>query len=283
MSIEPLGIRDYLEASTDASKRTRTITIVLAVASVLAFTALLNSLQSQWMHRRMLKLGDINGSYVASKLGAIPERSKYSDEQIYNHDVTLYESRYKELCAAVERAYVESSFVVRVPFLGFAFDVNDLGLIGGIGFLVVLGCYRFFLSREVDNLKLSFEAAKQIGEQEVEVFYTLLAMRQVFTVPQTRHITRSFFLMSAPKLLTWLPLLIYAAIAVNDFCTAWIGQGLQDVRYRILVISEGAFVLVLVWLSYSVSLRLRRMDGVWDEWWNHIRLIKARVTETGVS
>ena len=85
MPVDPLGIRDYLEASTDASKRTRTITIVLAVASVLAFTALLNSLQSQWMHRRMLKLGDIRGQYAASKLGGYPDRSKYGDDRTYAH------------------------------------------------------------------------------------------------------------------------------------------------------------------------------------------------------
>ena len=75
------------------------------------------------------------------------------------------------------------------------------------------------------------------------MFYTLLAMRQVFTVPQTQHITRSFFLMGAPKLLTWLPLSIYGAVATNDFRTAWIGQALQDGRYRILVMAEGAFYL----------------------------------------
>ena len=270
MANEPLGIRDYLDASTDAAKRTRTITIVLVVASVLAFMALLNSLQSQWMHRRMLKIGKMRDSYVVSKLGDYPKQTDFSDERSYTHEVELYEHRYKELCAAVERAYVESSFVVRVPFLGFAFDVNDLGLIAGIGFIVILSCNRFFLSREVDNLRLSYEAAKRIGETEVEEFYILLAMRQVFTVPQTERIKRTFFLMGAPKLLTWLPLVIYSAVTWNDHKTKMIGDSLEKTRYQVLQNSEIFVLFILAWLCYSVTLRLLRMDAVWDEWWKHI-------------
>jgi hypothetical protein len=270
MTNNSLGLKDYLDASTDASKRTRTITIILAVASILAFTALLNSLQSQWMHRRMVLLADINGDYLKGKIGEYPRRITYSDEASYQHGIMLYESRYKELYAAVERAYVENSFVVRVPFLGFAFDINDLGLIGGIGFFVILSCHRFFLSREINNLRLSFEAAKRVSEEEVEMFYNLLAMRQVFTVPQTQHINRSTFLVMAPKLLTWLPLVIYVAITLHDLTTATIGKMLEDGHYRVLITSEVVFVFALLWLSYSVSLRLSRMDRVWDIWRKHI-------------
>src|SRR5579859_1835185 len=124
MPNDPLGIRDYLEASTDASKRTRTITIILAIASISAFAALLNSLQSQWMHQRMLHLGDIHGKYTQSKLGPYPGREEFLhvnhfDEEQYKKQVALYEIRYASLNAAVERAYVEGSLVVRVPFFGF--------------------------------------------------------------------------------------------------------------------------------------------------------------------
>ena len=54
------------------------------------------------------------------------------------------------------RTYVDS-WVIRVPFFGFSFDVNDLGFIGGIGFVIILVCFRLCLSREIDNLRLSFE------------------------------------------------------------------------------------------------------------------------------
>lgn len=271
MPTDPLGIRDYLEASTDASTRTRTITIVLAVASILAATALLNSLQSQWMHGRMLRLGDLHSDYAKSKLGPYPEKSPSISDEAYKHAVQLYETRYLDLCSAVEKAYVDASFSVRAPFLGFVFDVNDLGLVSGIGFLVILGCYRFFLSREIDNLRLSFQQAKNIGEREVREFYVLLAMRQVFTVPQTEYINRSLFLSIAPKLLTWCPLLVYVSITVHDFLTANIGGNINRTRNEILLVSEIVFSFLLLWLSYSVTTRLLRMDQEWDKWWPHLR------------
>src|SRR5206468_12598531 len=68
--------------------------------------------------------------------------------------------RYLEFWAAVARTYVDNSWVIRVPFFGFSFDVNDLGLLGGIGFLTILVCLRFCLSRELNNLRLSFDVAR---------------------------------------------------------------------------------------------------------------------------
>jgi hypothetical protein len=148
----PLDIEDFLQVSSDASSRTRTMVLILIVASILAFAGLLNSVQSQWMHGRMIKLGDIQGHYTVSKLGKYPESDSFKgDMKAYEHAVNLYERRYIALCSAVERTYVETSFEVRVPFLGFTIDVNDLGLLAGIAFVVILSCYRFFLSREIDN------------------------------------------------------------------------------------------------------------------------------------
>jgi len=111
-----LEIQDYLDATSDASKRTRFVTLILVVASVLVLVGLLNSLQSQWMLRRMVRLGDIHGSYVQSKLGPFPSRQQYQDDNAYKKAEELYEQRYKDFCSSVARTYVDSFLVVRVPF-----------------------------------------------------------------------------------------------------------------------------------------------------------------------
>lgn len=276
MPNDPLGIRDYLEASTDASKRTRTITIILAIASISAFAALLNSLQSQWMHQRILHLADIHGKYTESKLGPYPRREAfqhegYFDKEQYDKHIAIYETRYAELNSAVERAYVEGSLVVRVPFFGFTFDVNDLGLLASIAFLVILACYRFFLSREIDNLRLSFEEAAKLGKQELKEFYTLLTMRQVFTVPTTPYIKRSKFLLFAPKLLPWFPFAVHVAVTVHDFLTAFIGKELQSIHFVLLTTWEVGISVVIFWLSLSLTKRLLTMDREWNSWWNEIK------------
>jgi hypothetical protein len=264
-------IQDYLDASSEASKRTRTVTIVLVIATVIVFAGLLNSQQTNWMHSRLLNLADEKGSYVESKLGKYPQRKSFADDSSYRQATESYHQRYSGLWEAVARTYVDNSWVIRVPFLGFTFDVNDLGLLGGIGLLVVFVCYRFFLSREVDNLRLSFEEARRIGKEELEEFYKLLAMRQVFTVPRTPYIRRTRFLMYAPKLICWFPVLVYLAVTYNDGATRWIGAVLQEPRYRFLIFFELIASGFLIVLAFMVTKRLVRMDKLWDECWREIQ------------
>jgi hypothetical protein len=264
-------IQDYLDATGDASQRTRTATIMLVITTVIVFAGLLNSQQSNWMHSRLARLADETGSYSQSKLGNYPKRNEFPDDASFKQAVTGYDERYKSLWDAVARTYVDNSWIIRVPFLGFTFDVNDLGLLGGIGFVVVFVCYRFFLTREVDNLRLSFEEARRIGRDELEEFYKLLAMRQVFTVPRTKEIKRTDFLVLTPKLICWFPIGVYAAVLWNDLGTAWIGQDLRRARYAFLVSFEGVTLVCLVILAYMVTARLIRMDNIWDAYWQEIQ------------
>jgi uncharacterized membrane protein len=156
----PADIKDYLEASADASKRTITIVIVMVVASVVVFTGLLNSSQSQWMGLRMRGLADVRSHYTQSSLGHYPERQNFRNDQEFNDAKRMFESRYLELSEGVVKAYLDT-LSIHVPFFGFSFDMNDLGLLGGIGLVVILTCYRFFLSRELNNLQMSFEEARK--------------------------------------------------------------------------------------------------------------------------
>jgi hypothetical protein len=264
-------IQDYLDASGDASKRTRTATIILVVATVIVFAGLLNSQQTNWMHSRLLNLADERGTYVESKLGKYPQRNSFPNDDSYRKAAESYHQRYVVFWEAVARTYVDNSWVIRVPFLGFTFDVNDLGLLGGIGLLVVFVCYRFFLTREVDNLRLSFEEARRIGKAELEEFYKLLAMRQVFTIPHTPDIKRTRFLLVTPKLICWFPVVVYLVVTYNDLSTSWIGKTLQLRRYQLLILFEVIVLAFLIVLAFMVTKRLVRMDGLWDECWQEIQ------------
>ena len=245
--------------------------LVLVIATVLLFSGLLNSQQTNWMHKRSDKLHDVHSDYVASKVGDYPQRSDFQDDSAYKSAVEAYEHRYLDFWAAVARTYVDNSWVIRVPFFGFSFDVNDLGFLGGIGLLTILVCLRFCLSREVNNLRLSFDVARQTSILELREFYTLLAMRQVFTVPQTAYITRSKFLKITPKLIAWLSVAVYFAVAFNDATTGWVSRELSaDFRFRVLVSFEGLVLVLLGILAMGVTQRLIRMDRIWDECWEAV-------------
>lgn len=109
MKDHSLNLQDYLDATSDSAKRTRTVLVALVVACVLAFAGFLNSLGGSWMLSRVHSFSDPKSEYVVNKLGFTP--------------VSEQDDRYKEFYTAVVRAYVDNAFTIRVPFFGFTFDV----------------------------------------------------------------------------------------------------------------------------------------------------------------
>jgi hypothetical protein len=168
-----LGLKEYLETATTASSRARTVTIILAVASVLIFVGFLNSSDYGWMQLRLNKLKDPTSEYYrryipADKQGAGDQSSRESQE-------------FTALYSNLQRAYVDNAYVVKVPFFGVAFDVNDLGPLGGISLITILIILRLSLRTQIVSLRVAFKRA--LRSDEAATFYDLLAARQVFTFP----------------------------------------------------------------------------------------------------
>jgi hypothetical protein len=168
----------------------------------------------------------------------------------------------------METAYVEGSLIIRIPFFGITVDVNDLGVLGGIGFLLILSCYRFFLHREIANLRISFTVARIKPEgsdqDSLASFYSLLAMRQVFTIPEGGHERRSNFLRYLPRLLTWIPTTLLFCVALHDLQTSWIGFALHSLRFQVEFLLQAVCVIATSLLADSINRHLRRMDKIWD-------------------
>lgn len=79
------------------------------------------------------------------------------------------------------RAYVENAYLIRVPFFGVAFDINDLGLIGSLSLIVILIMLRLNLRNFIVSLRIGFKAAGKANLHED--FYDILASRQLFAFP----------------------------------------------------------------------------------------------------
>jgi hypothetical protein len=280
MPHDELDIQDYLEATSDAAKRTRNASISVVVASVLVFAGLLNSLQHSWMLQRLRTWNEMDSAYVRSKIGEPPKRTvpMSSVDPAYEAALRGYLDRYKEFYSALIRTYVDNSYVIRVPFFGFRVDANDLGLIGGIGFVVLLIILRFNISREVDNLRMAFAEAKRLNQ--LSEFYVLLAMRQVFTVPATDAINRGPFMVWVPKLFCFAPLAVHISVTIHDFVTVGIGHALSDTHTAILFASEFVLAVAIAILTRMVVKRMLRVDSIWDEYWPAVQRELVRRRET---
>jgi hypothetical protein len=257
-----LSIEDYLEASSEASKRTRVIMVSIVVASVLTFAGFLNSLEQNWMLQRVQASALPNSPYVKRKFPNI------SDPEIMKKDQEVFYS-------ALVNSYVNNTYTIRVPFFGITFDVNDLGLIGGISFIVLLLLFRFSLVRELDNLILSFEEAKQV--KELPAFYNLLAMRQVLTVPPTKGRESVGVLMFAPKILSFLPLIVLSIVIGHDFMTYDVGAAINVVHTVLLYIFTAALWAFVMIVSISSLLVWLKIDAAWRRYWNEVLTINTLV------
>jgi hypothetical protein len=82
---------------------------------------------------------------------------------------------------AMHRSAAETKYTVRVPFFGVAFDINDLGILGGFGLWIVLILLRLSLRSQIVSLRVGFKEAFA-RSQEID-FYQILAARQVFVFP----------------------------------------------------------------------------------------------------
>lgn len=268
------NLHDFAEAAGDSSRRTRTLLVVLVVACVLALVGFLNSLETGWMLQRVRAASDPAGSYVAQKLEFAPDVNPAARDALQG---------------AIIRAYIDNAMTVRVPFFGVAFDVNDLGLLGGIGFVTILMLLRFSLRTEIASLRIAFKAAvrETAGDPaRLEAFYDLVAMQQVLTFPQMRDervgwaIHRPRVLRAIPRLICFLPVVVYTMVAVNDYQSQHVANVINAVHTRILLAYTGILWLVILALASWCFARLMKIDQIWDEYW---QLVTSAQTESGTT
>jgi hypothetical protein len=261
----PLDIQDYLDATSTAAARTRWVTVVMMVTCMFVFAGLLNSLQSQWMGERIREIGrNPHGSYVQTNVGPTPTSRDPKDAAWVTYDQHV-DAFYYHLV----HAYIDNAFVIRVPVVGFTFDINDLGLIGGLAFVAIMVMLRFSLTREVDNVRESFDAATRMNV--LSDFYTLLAMHQVFTVPHSNELRRTKFLVYLPKAVCGLPFLLQACVAGYDLYSSQLGFEVSWNRAFLMVVADFVALVLIGSLTPMAVKRLLTLDRIWQDAWQNVQ------------
>jgi len=261
-----LDINHYLDAAADASKRTRTVIITLVVASVLSFAGFLNSIDQNWMLARVRATSSPNSVYFKKKF---PQLEENSDEAKQGHSM-FYD--------ALMKAYVNNTFTIHVPFFGISFDVNDLGLLSGVAFLILLLLFRFCLARELDNLRVGFQKADREGR--LDTFYLLLAMRQVLSMPRTdwpigrrasgNRKKPGLIVRVVPKSLAWLPVIVLAVVIAHDLLTFPYGNAVSTNHTLVLYIVSIALFTLSCTVTWSAIAVWREIDDCWERCWEEV-------------
>jgi hypothetical protein len=260
------AIKDYVEATTDAAKRTRLVAIVLVVASILVFIGFYNSLRWSWPGERIRSAYDPDNKSVHKALDVEHHPRLLSDDD--KDGKTPVDDFRKQIQEASVRAYVENVRFVRVPFVGVAFDVNDLGMIGGIGLILILFVMRYSLSREIKNLNFSFREAARLNQYGE--FYHALAMRQVLTVPHMAGETRNRLLAVSPQFVHVLPALIFLGGVAYDYYSIYILGVFKPEYVSVTLVIETLWLVIILFLSARCWERQRHIDDIWKQNWKSL-------------
>jgi len=196
-----------------------------------------------------------------------PDRAWYEQQaqEEYDREKKMYEARYQTFLMNMSRALVDTRFLVRVPFFGITFDINDLGSLSGIGFITLLVFFRLSISNELENLKLSFRHVRKLGK--LAEFYRLLSMKQVLTTPYLPDRRVGWFHMYVPKLIYFLPLVVYFSVVMHDIDTNNLGFQIDNARTLFVLALDVVFLLVILALSIVAFQRTRDVDRQWSNAW----------------
>lgn len=291
----------YVSHTVESSTRTRRVLIIMITASILGFTAFWNSRSGSWINSRIAlsqyayKYWDeCQGTFRDALLAqywetcAAPrgpnrwhsQRSICEIESAQRWaDLCHRISSYKMLRKFHSRAEVgkrteklealrdDHVTVVHIPFFGVDFDVNDLGILGGATFVILLLWFRFSLYQELRNLDITFRLAEYLDKTQRKTLlrytYQNLSMGQVLATPPKlpvipRRQRAQLFWDNISKSLYILPALVQLIICAYDYRTYNIAKMIAPgSAFRIMLVSFVLFVIALLLTVNCIQLSIR--------------------------
>ena len=218
----------------------------------------------------------INGSEYATARAQYEHTSKLS---VFEGPSTLALDnlvlKTEETLRSTLRNRQDNVLSLRIPFFGISFDINDLSLVSGITFTIILIWLRLSLWTELNSTQQVFERVDVKDLKEVKDYYEYLGTRQVFTIPLSfdeqikKYGERQWRLMIV--LLIALPVALQGLLLANDLYTTDIGLGISS-KNTIIVLISGFFFLattfVLMFSCLSIVLAINH------HWREQARIIK---------
>jgi len=174
---------------------------------------------------------------------------------------------------SLQKSFIEHTITVSVPFFGVTLDVNDIGLLGGITFLLVLIWLLFSLKREAENVGAVFRG--KTGE-ELSGVYQLLDMAQVLTIPPRRKLKRNWlvrwFWICLERILFFPPLIVQCFVVWDDYRTLPRAQVLNPELAQSEFWWETGLLIAVFIVTLLCLVKAKDVSSEWEE--AHKRLEK---------
>lgn len=278
-------LRQYLDAARESSTRTRQILLLMIIASILVFSAYWNSRTGGWMNNRLdqavkevdyfrtkeRQTSEGLAKSIDSETPPVEERNRQAEKLSLRGDQLRAEDRLNWL----QKIRAEQVGQIQVPVIGISFDVNDLGMLGGFAFVVLLIWVNYSLWHHSTNLRLAFDFARDLQKKNEPrlLYYTYqnLAMRQVLTIPPRPASDRTpekdkikLWIQNISKLLYALPLAVHTTVFLHDLSTIDIGKSISDTATKNVIITGAIFLFLILLLTIVCFFIWTRTYKTWE-------------------
>ena len=230
-------------------------------------------------HFREVSLPVIDASFIAyvnSRGLAMPNEVRAMYEAIGKDSLTLAVlERSPESLDKLRKAVIDSVMLVKLPVIGLAFDVNDLALLAGLGFILIMLAWGFILIREGSSVAVVQDLIERLeysSEHPMKLLaYQLVSMTNVLTVSphldinssrsvvlfETADRWRNYVLFVITKALHFVPLVIFVRILQNDMETQRAGNVISEARTDIhMELSWWLFGILIAVTLFTFALNL---------------------------
>lgn len=283
---------EKIKAAKESSDRGRWVLLAMQVACIVVFVAAWHELPEDWTFTRLqtaqaavwlLDCGPNHPEQVLDPTKATdsagrphenchymgsdgkPTINPFSDQELKSGRKFLAEwklspSEARKQLDELQNSLVERAMNVSVPFLGISFDINDLSLLGGAAFLLLLVWFYYSLNREEINISDLF---KNVSDQELVETYQLISMTQVLTIPPRLDERKRRKWEGVASLLFFTPILVQGFVLGLDGRTLIRGIIINQSFTR----TEFAIGLILFLIMCIITLECRgRSKALYDSW-----------------
>lgn len=288
--------KEIVSRAVHSIRRVRSLFMALLLATGLGFAGFWNSLDIGWLDARIEKyekarllapaicaLDSANDRHAQVKLQTLLDSLDLNNYQFLNlkgefkkywlctksKDSTYLYYDLQEKLKLQWASRVQNVWLIKIPWLGIYFDINDLSLLGGIGFVILMGCLRYTMHLRYENIKMAFEVLK--GEDSHGLkrnLFNLMSMSLVLTRAHKNHQEKPPSWLgitpfrAIPFFLMLMPLIVHLGIIVNDLGTAFKGLG-SDWMWIAFGLSWSSWFLLLTLISGCW-----RIETATTKYWN---------------
>lgn len=271
MSFTP---KDFLDACCDAAASSRRPLAMLVVAYVIVFCAIWNARDSCWENSYVIAanagiawLGATPEARAAATLGSRLERGRRFVEAYGLDEPDLI----KWSIEKVRTSQVENGLFFKLPFFNVSVHINDLSVLAGLAFMLLLLWYRQRLVQHFVCVRLVLSREMEVSDAAAAC--QLMAMKQLMATPIETHpggvaTTRvTHFLVLVP------------AIALEGYLL-WTNWATRHLAFALggsyavpLLLLTGVFFAVIAVVVLDCQRWLSRIARAWSEcaekWWLH--------------